>query len=76
VCHPGLAELYYQEEEMRISDGKDNNPVILTTSGLITEMNLNRRVIEVRSTLDLSQDEYLRKRAKYLENVQGLNQGQ
>jgi hypothetical protein len=74
VFHPGLAELFYQEEEKRISEGRDNNAVMLTISELITEMNLNRIVIDARSMLGLSQDGYMRKRAKYLEYLRGLNQ--
>jgi hypothetical protein len=74
VFHPKLMELYYLEEEKRISEERDNNPVMLTISALITEMNLNRIVIDARSMLGLSQDEYMRKRAEYLEFLRGLNQ--
>jgi hypothetical protein len=74
VFHPGLAELFYQEEEKRIREGRDNNHVMLTISGLITEMNLERIVTDARSMLNLNQDEYMRKRAKYLEYLRGLNQ--
>jgi hypothetical protein len=72
--HPGLAELYYQEEEKRISEGRDDNPVMLTISGLITEMNLDRIVTDARSLLGLSQIEYMRKRAEYLEYLQDISQ--
>jgi hypothetical protein len=74
VFHPGFAELFYQEEEKRISEGRDNNPVMLTISGQITKMNLDRIVIDARSMLGLSKEEYMKRRAKYLEYLQGLNQ--
>jgi hypothetical protein len=74
--HPGLAELFYQEEEKRINEGRENNPIMPTISGLITEMNLDRIVTDARSLLGLSQVEYMRKRAEYLEYLQGLNQSQ
>jgi hypothetical protein len=76
VFHPDLFELFYQEEEKRIHEGRDNNPVMLTISALTTEMNLDRIVTDARSMLGLSQDEYMRKRANYLEYLQGLNQSQ
>jgi len=76
VFHPDLFELFYQEEEKRISEGRDNNPIMLTISGLITEMNLDRIVTDAVSMLNLSQDEYMRKRAEYLEYLRGLSQSQ
>ena len=54
VFHPDLFELFYQEEEKRISEGRDNNHVMLTISGLITEMNLERIVNDAGSMLGLS----------------------
>ena len=76
VFHPDLFELFYQEEEKRIREGRDNNPVMLTISGLITEMNLDRIVTDARSMLRLSRDEYMKKRAEYLEYLRDLSQSQ
>jgi hypothetical protein len=72
--HPELMELFYQEEEKRIAEGRDNNPVMPMISGLTTEMNLDKIVIDARSMLGLNHNEYMRKRANYLEYLRGLNQ--
>jgi hypothetical protein len=69
-------ELFYQEEEKRIHEGRDNIPVMLTISGLITEMNLNRIVTDAGTMLNLSRDEYMRKRTIYLEYLRNLSQNQ
>jgi hypothetical protein len=76
VFHPKLMKLFYQEEEKRINEGRENNPIMPTISGLITEMNLDRIVTDARSMLGLSRDEYMRTRSKYLEYLRGLNQSQ
>ena len=76
VFHPYLAELFYQEEENRIHEGRDNIPFMLTISGLITEMNLNRIVTDAGTMLNLSRDEYMRKRTIYLEYLRNLSQNQ
>jgi hypothetical protein len=72
--HPGLAELYYQEEEKRKKEERDNNPVMQTISGLITEMNIERIVTNAISMLGLNRDEYMGKRAEYLEYLRDLKQ--
>ena len=72
--HPKLMKLFYQEEEKRINEGRENNPIMPTISGLITEMNLDRIVTDARSMLGLSRDEYMRTRSKYLEYLRGLSQ--
>jgi hypothetical protein len=74
VFHPGLMELFYQEEEKRKAEGRNNNPVMPTISALTTEMNLERIAIDAGSMLGLSRDEYMRKRADYLEYLRSLNQ--